>query len=332
MADTMTPTSPSSGLTLPPDTLEIVGWFVFRLAVTLIIVAALVSLLSEPLQLLIARGARNLLAMVSSQYYLKTIEYIDGGYLFTTWYGPLRGGFQLPTLLFSFGFPIACVLAIPGVFTLRYWLRGLTMVLIAFYVCVIAVAVVSDARLTSTFVQFGISLQPEWRHEFSRFIQYYLWMFTVRLYPLLMVIILVLVSDPFRLNPRRKPSKLLRVLNVVVVGVLAILVAATIGFDSVANERIETVRGESIGQRFNDIAASNPTLPNGLVKLGEFLEKQRNFEGALNAYRLAVPKLKGRPRKLARRARDRVHEQIKADLLKGSQERLRKQFGFPARE
>ena len=46
---------------------------------TLVIVSRLILFLSEPLQHLIARGARNLLAMVSWQYDLKTIEYIDGG-------------------------------------------------------------------------------------------------------------------------------------------------------------------------------------------------------------------------------------------------------------
>jgi len=52
---------------------------VLQLALTLVIVSRLILFLSEPLQHLIARGARNLLAMVSWQYDLKTIEYIDGG-------------------------------------------------------------------------------------------------------------------------------------------------------------------------------------------------------------------------------------------------------------
>ena len=74
-----TPTSPDSGFTIPSETFKAVGWFVLRLALTLVIVSRLILFLSEPLQHLIARGAHNLLAMVSWQYDLKTIEYIDGG-------------------------------------------------------------------------------------------------------------------------------------------------------------------------------------------------------------------------------------------------------------
>ena len=333
MTDPPTPTSTDSGFTIPSETFKTVGWFAVRLTLSLVIVTTLMFFLGEPLHHLIARAGRNLLAMVSSQYYLMTIEYIDdGGFGVTTWFGPLRGGFKLPSLFFSFAFPLAYSLAIPGVFTLRYWLRNLAVILIGFFVCAISLAFVSDVRLTSLFLQFGISLQPDWRIDFSHYVSTNLWMYTTRFYPLMAIIILALESGQFRPSPRSEPSKSVRVLHFAVLGVLVVLLALTIGFDSVANKRIEVVKNEPVARRFNDIAQYNPTLEVGLVKLGEYLENEQNFEGAHNAYRLAVTKLKGRPRKLARRARDRVHERIKADLLEGSQERLRIQFGFPPRE
>ena len=291
------------------------GWFLFRLTVASAIVSFAIWYARIPLEHLIARGARNLLALASSPYYLKTIEFVDGGYGFTSWIGPLRGGFKLPSLLFTFGFPIAYAFALPGLFTRRYWLRAIAVVLISYFVCAIAVAIVSDARLTATFLQFGITLQPEWRHDISRFVQYYLWMFTVRLYPLLMVIILALVSDQFRNKPRDVPSRALRVLNWTLATALASLLIVTIGFDSTINARIERVENESVRVRLASIEEANPELGLGLFELGQFLEKQRNWKRSFEAYRFAVDRLRGKPRKLARKARDRVHEQIMLELL-----------------
>lgn len=319
--------APPPGLSIPPDALETVVRFLLRLLVAYAVVVAMIQIITPLLEILIARGARNLLGLVSSQYYLKTIEFIDDGYAFTTWIGPLRGSFRLPTLLFTFGFPIGYALSLPGFFTGRYWLRTLAVTLISYFVCAISVAVICDVRLTSTFLQFGITLQPEWRIAVSRSAQSYLWMFTVRLYPFAMVILLALVSGQLRRRATHSPQRVNRILGWCVAIALALLLTACVGFDSTATQRIQTVEGESITKRLEGLEELNHEIGPGLVKLAEYLVKQDNDRAAMNAYRLAATKLKGGALRAARIQLDIVHERIKAEMLEEA--RLRREGTDP---
>jgi hypothetical protein len=308
-----------------PDVLRSLAWFLLRLAVSGAVVTYTIWFCQAPLEHLIARGARNWLALASSPYYLQTLEHIDGAYAFTSWLGPLRGGFKLPSLLFTFGFPIAYAFALRGISTLRYWLRGTVVVLVSYFVCVFSVAIVSDARLTATFLQLEITLQPEWRYEATHFVQYYLWMLTVRLYPLLSVIILAVVSDQFRSTPRDHPLRAVRTFNMAATVLVCASLLVTVGSNSTINARIERIENEPFANRLAPFEKQNPDLGMGLSELGKFLEKQRDLKGAHKAYRAAVPRLKGRPRKLARRSRDRIHQVIKDDLLKKADVRRARQ-------
>jgi len=308
-----------------PDVLRSFAWFLLRLAVSSAVITFAIWFALAPLEHLIARGARNWLALASSPYYLQTLEHVDGAYAFTSWLGPLRGGFKLPSLLFTFGFPIAYAFALRGISTRRYWLRGAVVVLVSYFVCVFSVAIVSDARLTASFLQLEIALQPEWRYEATRVVQSYLWMFTVRLYPLLSVIILAMVSDQFRSTPREHPVRAVRIFNKAAAVLVCASLLVTVGSNSTINARIERVENESFANRLAPFQAQNPDLGIGLSELGKFLEKQKDLKGALKAYRAAVPRLQGRPRKLARRSRDRIHEVIKADLLKKADDRRARQ-------
>lgn len=303
------------GLSIQSETVRQVVQFSIRLVAAYAVIIALIQLMTPLIELLIARGARNLLGLVSSQYYLKTIEFIDGGYAFTTWIGPLRGGFKLPTLLFTFGFPIGYAMALPGFSTLRYWLRTLVVVLISYFVCAISVAIVCETRLTATFMQFGIVLQPEWRRELAIFAQYYLWMFTVRLYPLVTVVILTLVSGQFRHRGAGLPGSSRHVLGWSVAVTLCLLLVASVGFDHVAEARIQRVARESIFRRLDGLEKLNPEIGPGLVKLAEYSLRQRNDRAAVNAYRLAVEHLAGAALREARTQRNLVHERIKAAML-----------------
>jgi hypothetical protein len=309
------------GLSIPPDALKTVARFSLRLLVAYAFLVAIIQIMTPLIELLIARGARNLLGMVSSAYYLKTIEFIDGGYAFSTWIGPLRGSFRLPTLLFTFGFPIGYAISLPGFTTGRYWLRLIAVILTSYFVCAISVAVVSDARLTSTFLQFGITLQPEWRIEVSRFAQYYLWMFTVRLYPLLMVVLLALVSGQFRGRTTSSSRRVNRLVGWSAGIVLALLSTACVGFDSTANERIQAVAAESITNRLDGLEELNPDIGPGLVELAEYLVKQENDRAAMNAYRLALTKLEGGPARRAQFQLRVVHERIKSEMLEAARRR-----------
>lgn len=309
------------GLSIPPDALKTVVRFLLRLLAAYAVVVAMIQFMTPLLEILIARGARNLLGLVSSQYYLKTIEFIQDGYAFTTWIGPLRGSFRLPTLLFTFGFPIGYALSLPGFFTGRYWLRTLAVILTSYFVCAISVAVVCDGRLTSTFLQFGITLQPEWRIEVSRFAQYYLWMFTVRLYPLSMIILLALVSGQVRHRATNSPQRVNRIPGWCAAVVLALLLTACVGFDFAATKRMQTVEAESISRRLDGLEELNPRIGPGLVKLAEYLVKQENDRAAINAYRLAATKLRGGARRAAQIQLDIVHARIKAEMLERARRR-----------
>jgi hypothetical protein len=308
---------------IPPDALKTVLQFSLRLLLAYAVLIGLIQLMTPLIELLIARGARNLLSIASSAYYLKTVEFIDGGYVFTTWIGPLLGSFKMPTLLFTLGFPIGYALSLPGIYTVRYWLQVLATVVTSFFVCAIAVAVVSDVRLTSTFLQFGITLQPEWRIEVSRFVGDHLWMFTVRLYPLLVVLVLALASGQIRQVSSSMIHRLNQVLGWGAVIVLVPLLIACIGYDSTANERLASVAEESISKRIEGLEKLNPKIGPGLVELAEYLVKQENDRAAMNMLRLAMTKLKGTARRNAQLQLDVVHERIKADMLEGA--RLRRE-------
>jgi hypothetical protein len=307
------------------DVFVSLAWFLLRLAVSSAVVTYTIWFCQAPLEHLIARGARNWLALTSSPYYLKTLEHVDGAYAFTSWLGPLRGGFKLPSLLFTFGFPIAYAFALRGISTRRYWLRGAVIMLASYFVCVFAVAIISDARLTAVFLQLEIALQPEWRYEAVRFVQYYLWMFTVRLYPLLSVIFLAVISDQFRSTPRERPIRAVRIFNIATNVLVCALLLVTVGSNATINARIERIEKEPFANRLKPFQAQNPDLGIGLSELGKFLEERKDLKGAHKAYRAAVPRLQGRPRKLARRSRDRIHQLIKDDLLKTADDRRARQ-------
>jgi hypothetical protein len=307
--------SATRGFSLSSETVGEIREFALRLAVASVLITALVLYATPLIEMLIARGARNLLALVSSQYYLKTIEFINGGYVFETWIGPLRGAFKLPTLLFTFGFPIGYAMALPGVSTRRYWMRLLTVVLISYFVCTITVALICDGRLTSTFSKIGLSLQPEWRREFARTAQQYMWMFTMRLYPLVMVVAMALLSGQFRRQNSISRLPAVRVLKGCTAGSLTLLVIACVGFDAPASDRIKAVSRQSIHDRLEGLEELNEDLGPGLVKLAEWLLKQGNDRAAFNAYRLALPHLEGKVMIEARQEQIYVHERIKEEML-----------------
>lgn len=307
-------------LTIPPATTRQLAWFVLRLVITYTLVAMAIQALSPLIDILIARGARNLLAFVSSPYYLQTIEFYEEGYGVTTWIGPLRDGFKLPSLMFVFAFSIGYVIALPGFFGWKYWVRAAAVILISYFVCALSVAIVADARLIASFHQLGIELQPAWRANTSSFLQHYLWMLTVRLYPLVMVIGLTLESGAFRAAAPGS-SRALRVLRGSVAGALALLLAVVLGFDSTANERIARVEHESISKRVEGLEALNPDLGTGLVNLAEFLLKQRNQRAALNVYRIAFDHLDGPARRKAIESYDRIHEAVMQQMLDDAKRR-----------
>jgi hypothetical protein len=316
-------TENSSGASqlIPTASLAKVLPFLVRLVVAYLVVTAAVQILAPVIEVLIARGARNLLGLISSPYYIKSIDFIEDGYAFTTWIGPLRGSFKVPSLLFTFGFPIGYVLALPGFFTARYWLRAATVVMLSYFVCTISVAILCDARLTASFLQFGITLQPEWRQEGSRFIKNYLWMFTVRLYPLLSVIVLALISGQFRSQHNAPTHPTVRIFNAAVVAIVLALLVATIGSNSAMNERIEAIERESILNRVDGLEELNADIGPGLIKLAEFLAKQNNARSSLNAYRLAIDNLEGEARRKAKNTHAIRLELFKAELLEESQGR-----------
>lgn len=299
---------------MPPETVREIGYFALRLASAGVLITALIQYSTPMIEVLIARGARNLLALVSSQYYIKTIEFIQGGYAFTTWIGPLRGAFKLPTLLFTFGFPISYALALSGASTLRYWRRLFSVVLISYFVCAIAVAIICDGRLTSSFMRFDIALQPEWRRELAQTAQYYMWMLTVRLYPVVMLLALALLSGQFRRQRSISRHPVIRALKWSVAGAVAVLLLATAGFDAATTARITSVRNESVANRINGLEELNPDLGPGLVKLAEWFINNGNNRAALNAYRWAAPLLKGPDRADALSEQVFLREQIKQEM------------------
>ncbi len=301
---------------IPPETVREIGQFALRLASAGILVTALIQYSTPMLEVLIARGARNLLALVSSQYYFKTIEFIEGGYVFTSWIGPLRGSFKLPTLLFTFGFPISYALALSGASTLRYWRRLFTVVLISYFVCAIAVAIICDGRLTTSFMRFDIALQPEWRREFTQSVQYYMWMLTVRLYPVAMLLALALLSGQFRGQRSISRNPAVRALKWSVAGTLTVLLLATAGFDAAATARLTVVEKEPIHNRINGLEELNPDLGPGLAKLANWFIRNGNDRAALNVFRLATPLLKGPARADALSEQIFLREQIKEDMLR----------------
>ncbi len=311
-------------LKIPPGVARQLAWFIARLAITYSLVAVAIEALSPLLDLLIARGARNLLGFASSPYYLKTIEFHQEGYAATTWIGPLRDGFKLPSLMFVFAFSIGYVLALPGFTTWQYWVRTLVVVLISYFVCALSVAIVADARLMTTFSKLGIVLQPEWRWTTMTFLQHSLWMLTVRLYPLVMVIVLTLESGAFRSKPLA-PSRGLRALRSGVAGVLVILLAIALGFDAIAERRITRIGQESISKRVEGLEQYNPDLGEGLVNLAEFLLKQRNHRASLNVYRLAFDHLDGTARHKAIEDYDRIHAVVKEQMLEEAKRRRDRQ-------
>ncbi len=322
-------TQASPTLSIPPGIVKTVALFLVRLVVAYAVVAGTIQFLGPIIEVWIARGARNLLGLVSSPYYLMTIEFIEGGYAYTTWIGPLRGAFKTPNLLFTFGFPIGYAMALPGLFTLRYWLRLLVVVLLSYFVCAICVAIICDTRITSAFKQLGIVLQPEWRHALVRFAQYYMWMFTVRLYPLLTVVILAFVSGQLQRHSAQTPRRIQRVLQRTAIGVLCLLLAVCVGFDPVMDARIDSIAKESSARHLDGLEELNSDIGPGLVKLAEFLTKHGNDRAAINNYRLALEYLEGEQRLEALTQRNLVHERIKAEMLEESRYRreLRERHG-----
>jgi len=313
---------------IPSGLARQLAWFVLRLAVSYTAVAIAIEGLSPLLDVLIARTARNLLAFVSSPYYLKTIDWLPQGYAVTTWIGPLQDGFDLPSLSFVFAFAIGYVFALPGMFRRDYWLRGLFVIALSFFVCATSVAIVADARLSTALSRLDISMIPQWRMQAVQFLQYYLWMLTVRLYPLVMVILLTWESGAFR--EQRPSDAMVRRLRVVAVGGVGLLLAISLGFDSFANRRIETIDAEPLSQRIEALAAESPDIGPGLVKLAEHMHKGRNVGGALWTYRYALDHLEGEERRKAREAYDRLHEGFKARLLEDSKARRKQRPRVPA--
>ena len=146
-------------------------------------------------------------------------------------------------------------------------------------------------------------------------------MFTVRLYPLLMVVLLALVSGQFPGRATIASQRVNRLLAWSAGIVLTLLLTACVGFDSIANDRIRAVASKSIFDRLDGLEDLNPDIGPGLVELAEYLVEQENDRSAMNAYRLAVKKLEGGA---ARRAQFRlkvVHERIKAEMLESSRRR-----------
>ncbi len=313
---------------IPTDLAKQFAWFGVRLVVSYSVVAVVVDGLSPLLEVLIARGARNLLASVSSPYYLKTIEWVQEGFAVSTWIGPLRDGFKLPSLSFIFSFAIGYVLALPGFLGAAYWLRALAVVLTSFFVCSLAVAIVSDARLTAALGQLEIAMQPAWRASASNFVQFYLWMLTVRLYPMLMVVLLTWESGAFRKVPRA--STAVRRFRTVAVASLALLLVIAMSFDPFAERRIERVEAESMTERIEAIALTTPDLGRGLVKLAEHMHRQRDTRGALQIYRRALDQLEGAERREVLETYNRIHESFKEQLLEDSKAR-RSQRARPRR-
>ncbi len=311
---------PGSGaLLISSDLAKQLGWFVLRLAVSYTVVAIAVENLSPLLEVLIARAARNLLAFVSAPHYLKTIEWVQGAYAVTSWIGPMQDGFKLPSLSFVFAFSIGYVLALPGFFTRNYWLRAFAVVLLSFFVCAASVAIVADARLTTAFGKLEIVVQPAWRAGLTNLLQYYLWMLTVRLYPLVMVIVLTYESGAFR--QVSGPDRAVRSMRIVGAASLAVLLAITLGFDSAAERRIVDVSAESMSKRTEALADTNPDLGRGLVNLAEHMLRQRNQRGALQIYRRALEHLKGAEHREVLENYNRIHADFKERLLEDAKAR-----------
>jgi len=316
---TRAPKNPAP-LKISSDTAKQIMWFAVRLVISYALVAMALDRVSPWVEILVARGARNLLAFVSSPYYLKTIEWADAGYAVTTWIGPLRDGFKLPSLMFVFAFSIGYVLALPGFFSWQYWVRSLAVVLVSFFVCALAVAIVADARLTTAFLKLDIVLQPAWRSNLASVLQTNLWMLSVRLYPLMMVVALTLESGAFR-SPARAASRRLRIARSCTASILLLLLAITLGFDPLVERRIRAVESESRTKHVESLEARNPKLGLGLVKLADFLLEQRNPRASLNVYRLALDHLAGPERREALEDYNRIHQKFKQDLLEQAKQR-----------
>lgn len=313
------PAKPAAALVIPSGLAKRLAWFGLRLAISYTLVAITVESLSPLLEVLIARGARNLLAFVSSPYYLKTIQWVQEAYGVTTWIGPLQDGFQLPSLQFVFAFSIGYVLALPGMLRADYWLRALAVVLLSYFVCAISVAIVADARLTAALARLELAMQPAWRAEIVGLLQYSLWMLTVRLYPLVMVVVLTYESGAFRTVTA--PDRITRGLRYAGLGGLAVLLAITLGFDGVVERRIETVEAESMTKRIETLAKTHPDIGPGLVNLAQHMLKQRNQRGGLQIYRRALDHLEGAERRKALADYNRLHEAYKQRLLEDAKAR-----------
>ncbi|MDP6981159.1 MAG: hypothetical protein QF570_21580 [Myxococcota bacterium] len=313
-------TRPGSGtLLVSGDLAKQLAWFVLRLLVSYTVVAIAVESLSPLLEVLIARAARNLLAFVSSPYYLKTIGSVDEAYAVTSWIGPLQDGFKLPSLSFVFAFSIGYVLALPGILRGDYWLRAVAVVFLSFFVCAISVAIVADARLTTAFEKLEIVVQPAWRAGLANFLQYYLWMLTVRLYPLVMVIVLTWESGAFR--KVSGPDHSVRSMRIAGAAGLALLLAIAIGFDSAAERRIVDVAAESMSKRTESLSEMNPDLGMGLVNLATHMLRQRNQRGALQMYRQALDHLEGPERRKVLADYNRIHADFKERMLEDAKAR-----------
>ena len=278
---------------------------------------------------LFAWGAQNLIASLSSNYYLHSLRAAREGFIVQSWMAPNQYGFELHTLMLGFGLPVAFALALPGASHRGYWVRLLTTVLASYLISVFVVGLVADRTLITNFAKFGLQLQPGWRVNFSQAVITQLWTFTTVGFPIFVVMILAPATG--QLSPDLKkyfgsssgshPTGAMCVLCAIVV--LGIALDPKVRSDHQATKETDTRR------YFDDIEELNRDgFGAGLLSLGKSIAARGDVQAAVNTYKVAVRHLEGDVRVEAKKEFERlVGEQRKAKRirrLKASERRRRR--------
>lgn len=252
------------------------------------------TILAFPMNKLIAWGAGNLIASLSSRYYLESLRAVADGFIVKSWMSPLQYGFELHSLLLGFGLPVAFALSLPGAASRGYWVRLLTTVLASYWIAVLVVALVADRSLISNFAAYGLELQPAWRRNFSQTVVSQLWAFTTVGFPFFVIMLLGPATGQlprdleryFGSSNRPHPTRALMLLSAILVLCIAV--------DPRVREG-HRATGELNSRRyFEDIEALNPDhLGAGLIELAQSLETRGDLKAAINVYRVAKPHLTG---------------------------------------